>query len=209
MLFMRYLLFLQIHCIQIFPVRHDLMRQNMPRIYLAHFVSFVLLGTLVPETSAFRPRHVYSHPPLIKQAPRLLATASEDLTEPEQRVYSLVEQLHKSQYSFRIVVVGNGAILETTSILGPVMKLNTSPKTGNALLTLASHDQSFEFHIQTAQVSKVALTEKEANDTVMRVIRFLNNVGAPLCSLILRDDSEEAIAWYAELRSTYGEDLQL
>jgi putative heme iron utilization protein len=121
----------------------------------------------------------------------------------------LVEHLHKSQSPFRIVVVGNGVILETTSELGPVMKLNSSPKTGDTLITLSSEDQSFEFHLKTAEVSKVALTEKETGDKVMRIIRFLNNVGAPMCSLILRDDSEKAVEWYNELRSTYGQDVQL
>jgi putative heme iron utilization protein len=121
----------------------------------------------------------------------------------------LVEDLHKSQYSFRIVVVGNGAILETTSELGPLMKLNSSPKTGEALITLSSADQSFEFHLKIAEVSKVALTEKETGDRVMRIIRFLNNVGAPMCSLILRDDSEKSVEWYNELRSTYGGNVQL
>ena len=139
----------------------------------------------------------------------LTATAFEDLTKAEQTVYSLVEDLHKSQYPFRIVVIGNGAILETTSKLGPVMKLNKSPKTGEALLTLASDDQSFEFHLMTSQVSKVALTEKEAGDKIMRIIRFLNSVGDPMCSLILGEDSEEAKMWYATLRTDYGHEVQL
>ena len=97
---------------------------------------------------------------LLFATPESTTTTFKDLTEPEQRVYSLVEALHKSEFTFRIVVVGQGAILETTSMLGPILKLQTSPKTGNPLLTLASIDQSFEFHLHLAEVSKVALTEK-------------------------------------------------
>jgi putative heme iron utilization protein len=89
------------------------------------------------------------------------------------------------------------------------MKLNTAPTTGETLLTLASQDQSFEFHLRTAEVSKVTLTEKDTGEKVMSIIRFLNNVGEPMCSLILRDDSVQAVEWYNELRTTHGEDVQL
>jgi len=172
-------------------------------------IATIILGMLVLNSSAFSPRQVVSHSTMTRPSPSHLFTTLQDLSEPEQRVYSLVESLHTSGYSFRIVVVGNGAILETTSFLGPVMKLNTSPKSGVTLVTLASQDQSFEFHLQTAKVSKVALTENDAGDKVMRVIRFLNSDGAPMCSLILREESAEAVEWYNELQATYGEDLQL
>jgi hypothetical protein len=178
---------------------------------LVNMYTLILLGSLLSSSPAFSPDNFSSSLGWTKRASSSLwaATCVEELTQPEQTIYNLVEDLHKSQYTFRIVVVGNGAILETTSELGPVMKLNTSPKTGEALLTLASQDQSFEFHLKTAEVSKVALTEKDAGEKVLRIIRFLNNVGEPMCSLILRDDSIQAVEWYTELRATYGEDVQL
>lgn len=177
-------------------------------------IALATLGTLMSSATAFVPcdpsvlttqtttRQFHSH--LTAET-----MSSQDLTEPEQRVYSLVKNLHDSGFSFRIVVVGNGAILETTSPLGPVMKLSASPKTGKALLTLASEDQSFEFHVSPSDTAKIVLTERDAGAKVLRVIRFLNSDGAPMCSFILGDGSLEAETWYEKLRSTYGEEIQL
>ena len=53
-----------------------------------------------------------------------------ELTTPEQSVYDLMREFSESGYTFRIVVVGQGAILETTSPLGPITKLTQSPSTG-------------------------------------------------------------------------------
>ena len=53
-----------------------------------------------------------------------------ELTTPEQTVYDLMRELSESGYSFRVVVVGQGAILEATSPLGPITKLTQSPSTG-------------------------------------------------------------------------------
>ena len=53
-----------------------------------------------------------------------------ELTTPEQTVYDLLRELSDSGYDFRIVVVGQGAILETTSPLGPITKLTQSPSSG-------------------------------------------------------------------------------
>ena len=61
---------------------------------------------------------------------------------------SILDLFHTSNYPFRIVVIGNGAILETTSKLGPTSKSSISPKSGERLLTFASEDQSFEFHVK-------------------------------------------------------------
>lgn len=201
----------------------------MSPLFLFSFTLVVILGVFVPDSSAFSPlstsdvlpRRYYTTTSTRRfpspsfrlfaetSTTTTTATSLQDLSEPEQRVYSLVNALHESGYAFRIVVVGNGAILETTSILGPILKLNMSPKTGNPLLTMASNDQSFEFHLNLSETSKVALTEKAVNEKVIRVIRFLNNKGAPMCSLILGNDSQEAVEWYNELRNTYGEDVQL
>jgi hypothetical protein len=54
-----------------------------------------------------------------------------ELTKPEQTVYDVLLEVVKSGYSFRVVVVGKGAILESTvPCLGPVIKLTQSPSTG-------------------------------------------------------------------------------
>jgi hypothetical protein len=132
------------------------------------------------------------------------------LTEPEERVYCLLEDIHASKLTFRVVVVGNGAILESTATLGPKMKLSQSPATGENLVTFASEDASFEFHLKTAQVSKIVMVEKTGpTGRTMRVMRFINNVGTPICSLILSDDSESASEWYQSINSKYGNEMQL
>ena len=68
---------------------------------------------------------------------------------------AILDEFHRSSLPFRIVVIGNGAILETTSRLGPTSKAAISPKSGERLLTFASEDQSFEFHVKVEQVGKV------------------------------------------------------
>ena len=70
-------------------------------------------------------------------------TSTTTLSPPEQKVYNVLQEMHNSQYPFRLVVVGNGAILETTSVLGPTMKVGTSPRTGEPLVTLASSAKYF------------------------------------------------------------------
>jgi hypothetical protein len=132
-----------------------------------------------------------------------------ELTSSEEKVFDLLRSLHTAKYSFRIVVVGNGAILETTSELGPAMKVSQSPKTGKNLLTLASDDKSFEFHLQLADVAEIVLLEKKTPAKIMRLIRLLSTEGQSMCSLILADDSDAAVEWYTDLRETYGETINL
>lgn len=133
------------------------------------------------------------------------------LTESEQKVYGLLEDIHQSKLTFRIVVIGNGAILESTNELGPVMKLSQSPKSGANLVTFASEDQSFEFHLMTAQISKVGMVEKEnpASGRTMRIMRFLDDTGKPICSLILSDDSTEAKEWYQSTIEKHGSEIEI
>ena len=135
-----------------------------------------------------------------------------DLSEPEQRVYSLVEDLHTCRFPFRIVVIGNGAILESTSILGPQMKLNKSPKSEEYLITLANEDQSFEFHMKPSQVAKVIFTQK-ANlpdaGSGMKILRFMNEKGDPMCSLILGEKSDAGNLWFQSMIAKYGQEIQL
>eukprot|EP00527_Entomoneis_sp_CCMP2396_P000211 CAMPEP_0198139264 /NCGR_PEP_ID=MMETSP1443-20131203/2606_1 /TAXON_ID=186043 /ORGANISM="Entomoneis sp., Strain CCMP2396" /LENGTH=136 /DNA_ID=CAMNT_0043801347 /DNA_START=292 /DNA_END=702 /DNA_ORIENTATION=- len=131
------------------------------------------------------------------------------MTESEQGVYNFFEKLHKSAYKFRIIVVGNtGGILETTSIMGPVFKTNTSPKSGKTLLTMASDDQTFEFHVTLAQVAKVAVVERKSPDgaKTLRVMRVLTAKDESVCSLILGEEesNDEAAAFFQELMDEYG-----
>lgn len=144
----------------------------------------------------------------LKQA----ATADSDnlvLTLPEQKVFGILEEIHASKLNFRVVVVGNGAILETTHILGPTLKLSQAPGSGKNLVTFASEDQSFEFHLMIGDVSKIVLTEKQGPKRVMKILRFLNDVGKPICSLILADDSEASMNWYQAMTTKYGGEVQL
>jgi hypothetical protein len=139
-----------------------------------------------------------------------LDNRSDLLNEPEQQVFSFVKELHDSSYKFRIVVVGNGAILETTSALGPVVKLSNSPSAGTNLLTLASEDQSLEFHLQLSQVTKIVLTTKETSpDRTLQIVRLLNATGVSMCSFILADESEAAKEWYQALQTKHGNEIQL
>ena len=106
-------------------------------------------------------------------------------------------------------VIGNGAILETTSVLGPHYASNISPKTGDRIITLASEDKSFEFHLKVDQVSNVTFTEAkkalpDGGEKTMRIIRFTNLDGIPMCSLILSESSQNAIEWFTRMINQYG-----
>jgi hypothetical protein len=103
-------------------------------------------------------------------------------------------------------VVGNGAILETTEALGPVMKSSTSAKTGARLTTFASSDQSFEFHVNLDKIANVSFVEtvkpvENGEDKVLRICRFINEEGKSACSLILADSSEDATKWFDGMKT--------
>jgi len=137
------------------------------------------------------------------------------LSPPEQKVYNVLQDLHNAQFPFRLVVVGNGAISETTANLGPTFKLGTSPRTGEPIATFASVDQSFEFHLMISQVSKIVMTSKatsggEKDDQLMQIFRFLTDDGKSMCSLILADKGDEAQAWFQTMLDKYNQgDIQL
>lgn len=140
-------------------------------------------------------------------------TESEDSTSPlqseqENKVYELLKDLHTSDIPFRIVVVGNGAILESTNPLGPTFKVGESPKTGASIVTFASEDQSFEFHLMPAQIASAVLVERQnPKGKTLRLLRLLNAEGGSICSLIVADDSEAAQSWYKDLSDRYGSDI--
>lgn len=141
-------------------------------------------------------------------ATMLSATMAEpSLTPKEEKVYGFLEDLRNKD--FRIIVIGNGAILESTHSLGPNMSLSQSPKSGANLVTFASPDKSFELHLQTSQVAKVALVEKEMPGRTMRILRLSNEQGQSICSLIVSEDSEAMADWFQSMRDKYGEEWQV
>ena len=155
---------------------------------------------------------------LIGGQPNVLAatpqeTEPEDSTSPlkseqETKVYELLKDLHTSDIPFRIVVVGNGAILESTNPLGPTFKVGESPKTGASIVTFASEDQSFEFHLMPAQIASAVLVERQnPKGKTLRLLRLLNAEGGSICSLIVADDSEAAQSWYKDLSDRYGTEI--
>ena len=126
---------------------------------------------------------------------------------------NVLQDIHDSGYTFRIVVIGNGAILETTSPLGPIKKSSTSPKTGERLVTLASEDKSFEFHVKVDQVKKIVFAETkktlDGGEKILRICRFMNESGVSICSLIMADGSEESSTWFSELKTKYTEHSEI
>ena len=133
-----------------------------------------------------------------------LNVSTGDDQQANSNIVTLVERLHTSSHSFRIVVIGNGAILETTNSLGPVFKAGTSPKTGERLFTFASEDKSFEFHLKVDQIAKAYLTSRpRPDDSEMCIIRMVSEDGAPICSLILQDCEETSQMW-TELKDEFG-----
>mmetsp|Transcript_59038 Transcript_59038/g.66078 ORF Transcript_59038/g.66078 Transcript_59038/m.66078 type:complete len:112 (-) Transcript_59038:49-384(-) len=105
-------------------------------------------------------------------------------------------------------MVGNGAILETTSKLGPTFKMGQSAKSGAYIVTFASEDQSFEFHVILAQIASVALIDKpspvKAGTSTMRLMRLLDGDGGSICSLIVAEESDTAKEWYQTMTKKYG-----
>lgn len=130
-------------------------------------------------------------------------------TQKESIIDNFISRLSSPELSarqWRIVVIGNGAILETTSSLGK-MKMGASPKTGERLVTFSSEDKSFEFHLKIDQVAKISLTSRTRPDqSEMRIVRMINKDSAPICSLILQG---EDTAWWMKLQHDFGDDISL
>eukprot|EP00984_Skeletonema_dohrnii_P006445 scaffold2302_cov153-Skeletonema_dohrnii-CCMP3373.AAC.2 len=119
------------------------------------------------------------------------------------KAQGILDEFHASNLPFRIVVIGNGAILETTSKLGR-----------DKLLTFASEDASFEFHVKVDQITKITFVTSErplpdGESKTMRVSRFLNEKGEPMCSLILADSSDESAQWFDGMNERYGQEVNL
>jgi hypothetical protein len=136
------------------------------------------------------------------------------MNDKETKIYAFLQELYESNLSFRIVVVGNGAILESTNTLGPYMALGQSPKSGANLVTFASEDKSFELHLQIAQIARVALVERSPTPPTdggrtMRILRFLKEGGESICSLIVSEDSEATKKWFSALQNKYGDEWKV
>jgi len=132
-------------------------------------------------------------------------------TPAPSKIDSIIRDLHDSSLRFRIVVIGNGAILESTSTLGPHMAESTSPKTGERLVTLASDDRSFEFHLKPDAIARVVFAEVNKPDSggkTLRIVRMLRGDDGPICSLILADGSDEAVSWYKDMTIRYGYEVR-
>lgn len=160
---------------------------------------------LRPLNTKSAPLHPHTSFGMSADEENLVAAASLSKSE------TILNEFHESKLTFRIVVIGNGAILETTSKLGPKKATSVSPKTGDKLMTLASEDSSFEFHVKVDQVCMVTFVSTEKPDgaggtKVMRVSRFLNEKGTPICSLILADSSDNAISWFDGMVDKYGQE---
>ena len=120
---------------------------------LALFLFAFIVSTLslLQCSLAFAPTLSSGRPPVMAIAHStkfaLAATSSsgednktEALTAKEKQVYTMLEELSESNLPFRIVVVGNGAILESTNTLGPTFKLGKSPKSVAHIVTFASEE---------------------------------------------------------------------
>lgn len=102
--------------------------------------------------------------------------------------------------------------MESTEVLGPVMKSSTSPKTGGQLITFASLDSSFEFHVSLDKIKNISFVESSrsmpnGDKKVLRICRMINSEDKSACSLILADSSDDSLAWFDEMKKKYGEEL--
>ena len=110
--------------------------------------------------------------------------------------------LYEKALTFRIVVIGDGAIMESTHTLGNphmIMQSSLSPKSGEPVVTFASPDKSFEFHVKINEIETVQFAERQN----MKICRLLKSNSASVCSLILKDESREASTWFADMKRKY------
>ena len=176
-----------------------------------HLLFLLLLSCGLGSSSAFQLQHKLTNAGLVRPATSLgglaAASSSSGVTEEKDGVTSIAEKIlddfHSSELDWRIIVIGGGAILETTQRLGPISKASTSPKTGERLLTFASEDKSFEFHVKVEQVSKICLVSSEERC----VARFLMDGGKPIFSLLLADKSSRGNEWFGALIKKYGTEI--
>ncbi len=175
-------------------------------------IAFVHLGHAFLVSHEAGSRVPWSLTPILSRHQQYPLHESKTELEPSSDltvVENVISDMHESSYPFRIVVVGNGAILETTSTLGPTMKSTISPKTGGKLVTLASEDQSFEFHVKVDQVDKVVFVQSArpaegGEEKILRICRLMDKEGGSICSLILNEYGQAAIDWFSEMEARYS-----
>jgi hypothetical protein len=172
-------------------------------IFQTFWFSFIIksLGFVVPTITG---RH--SRP--------FLSNTSEMAGSCSPVVDKIVKDLHSSGFSFRIIVLANGSILETTVALsGTTISKSISPKTGEPITTIASTDKSFELHLKTNQISRVTFNkvQRGENGKVMRVCRLMDRDGSLSTSLILQAEMGEdhPRRWFDEMINQYGEEVVL
>eukprot|EP00551_Chaetoceros_affinis_P002575 CAMPEP_0203634124 /NCGR_PEP_ID=MMETSP0088-20131115/1174_1 /ASSEMBLY_ACC=CAM_ASM_001087 /TAXON_ID=426623 /ORGANISM="Chaetoceros affinis, Strain CCMP159" /LENGTH=181 /DNA_ID=CAMNT_0050487671 /DNA_START=115 /DNA_END=660 /DNA_ORIENTATION=- len=174
---------------------------------------YIVLLLLTWESQAFMTptkQHIPMYQMNSLKASSSSSSSSSSLSS--ESINSFLEEMHNSGYEFRVVVVGNGAILESTEVLGPVMKSSTSPKTGAELITFASSDSSFEFHVNLDKIKNVSFVESSRSmpngeEKVLRICRLINSEGASACSLILTDSSSDSLEWFGQMKKKFGEEL--
>lgn len=131
-------------------------------------------------------------------------------SSPSSLAEQILHDFHASKLSFRIIVIGNGAILESTSPLGPTFKPSISPKSGERLITFANMDASLEFHVKVDEIAKIVFVVSQSSDQQhqsRRVARFINANGIPICSLLLAETTTEGEAWFENMMETYGNEV--
>mmetsp|Transcript_17600 Transcript_17600/g.26717 ORF Transcript_17600/g.26717 Transcript_17600/m.26717 type:complete len:175 (-) Transcript_17600:20-544(-) len=134
--------------------------------------------------------------------------SSVELSSSEEAAKGFFEEINETGYDFRTIVIGaGGAILESTQPLGPTLKTNRSAKSGQIFLTMASVDQSFEFHLKLQMIGKVALIERELPEKTTRLIRIMNRDEESMSTLILSNSSEEASSWFKGMIDKYGSEI--
>mmetsp|Transcript_7878 Transcript_7878/g.19557 ORF Transcript_7878/g.19557 Transcript_7878/m.19557 type:complete len:210 (-) Transcript_7878:3041-3670(-) len=173
------------------------------------------------RTGSFRRDRSQPHLPLRAETAAKDAAPTKDDSDPNRdaiaaltpsgtRVYELLKDLHDSGFAFRIIVVADGAILESTNVLGPVFNLSLSKKTGLPITTFASADKSFEFHLKLAEVASAVLVEKPSRakeGRTMRLLRFSKESGK-ICTLILKDDDDVTAAWFRSMVEKHGSEIE-
>ncbi len=182
------------------------MRATRPPVFLGLFSCMLLLSSSHRATDAFS---LGANLPAsgASGTKRSATNIEPSLTPHEEKVHGFLQDLWNKD--FRIVVIGNGAILESTNLLGPSMSMSPSPKSGANLVTFASHDKSFELHLQIAQVARVALVERETPGRTMRILRLSDDKGQSICSLIMSEDSEVTREWFHLMKAKYGDEWQV
>lgn len=185
--------------------KHSHIPQQLPIGESKHSTSVYSVGTDINDIN------IQSHVPEIDyvNSGKTIPKTDINLEYRVHQIENILQDIYESRKSFRITLIGNGATLEITSLLGPIKNSFTSDaETGERIVTFASNDHSFEFHVNIDQVKDIMVSEEknpsEGEEDVLRLCRFLNNDGVCICSLILVDKSMDSVAWFHDLMKKYA-----